>query len=172
MHKQLLLSALILLAACGDIVPATLWAAKDIDPLTADPADIAVRLDLPDAVAIVPNTATLTLAARKADGTGAEEGFVLDLRDDVLSVAQRDHARLRALQARILDWKDQDPTGTRGSLSVHVEPCRTEGFSRQEGRASVAIRLDEDGAFLPLVTDVPLATLVKDEAWDSLEQCQ
>lgn len=171
MYKQLLLTALVTLAACGDLVPGTLRAVQNLDPLTADPADIAVRLDLPDDVAIVPGSAMLSFGARKDDGMTTDQSFALDLHADVLSVAPQDHATLRALQAHIGDWKAVDPDGTKGSLSVYLEPCKTTDTVSDSARASVAIRLEQDGPFLPLVSDAPLVALVKDEAWDTMEQC-
>ena len=171
MHKQLLLAALIALGACTDLVPSTLLALSNVDPLTADPADIAISLDLPDGVALLPGSGELTLGATNRDGETAQQSFTLQQSGDVLAVATTNHQALRALQSRIREWEETDPSGTNGSLSVSLAPCRT-GDSVADGlRASASVRLQQDGPFLPLIKDGPLSALLNEQARDTMEPC-
>ncbi|MFL4469242.1 hypothetical protein ACERZ8_04910 [Tateyamaria armeniaca] len=171
MRKQLLLAGLILIGACSHIAPRTLFALRDLDPLTADPADIAVMIDVPDSVAVQRGTAILTFGARQDAGSQIERNFVLARQANTFFVDQQDHADLAALQARIKAWKDDDPDGTTGSISIHFQPCKTMPDIPDDLRGSVAIQLEQDGPFLPLFTDAPLDALLSKESQETMEPC-
>jgi hypothetical protein len=171
MKRQILLAALIALAACGDIVPGTLRAARTLDPLTADPAVIALRLDLPDSLRVVPGSARLKLGARNRAGEVLGQSFVLELRNNVLAVAEGDHAALRQLQKQIGAWKAADPDGTLGTLSLDFRPCRTQDTIPDDARGSVSIRLAQDGPFLPLIQEGPVRALLKEVSPNGMGPC-
>jgi len=172
MKKQILLAALVVLGACADFVPDTLRAVEAVDPLTVDPADIALRLSLPDGVAVLPGSARLQMSARQKTGDTLAQEFILQFDQDILAVAPSDQAALRALQAQIRDWKTKDPNGTTGSLSMFFDPCLTNGPLPPDARASVAIRLAADGAFLPLVNDGEVAQLFARSVPDGIPACE
>jgi hypothetical protein len=171
MRKQLLLAALISLAACSTLVPQTMRAVQAMNPLTADPADIALRLAVPDSIAIVPGSAILTLGAQNRAGEVLEQSFALEVQRDVMAVAPKDHAALRLLQTQIGAWKAADPDGTKGSLSLAFEPCRTQDTVPDDAKASVAIRLARDGPFLPLVDEAPLRSLFRGLSQKGMDFC-
>ncbi len=172
MKKQILLAVLVVLGACADFVPETLRAVEAVDPLTVDPADIALRLSLPDGVAVLPGSARLQMSARQETGDSIAQEFILQFEQDVLAVAPRDHAALRALQAQITAWKAEDPDGTKGSLSMFFDPCLANGPLPPDARASVAIRLAADGTFLPLVTDGDVTQLFARGQPDGIPACE
>lgn len=171
MKKQFLLAVLICLGACGDLVPGTLWAVSRLDPLTTDPDDIAVRIDLPDSVALVPGSGKLTLGASRADGHSVVQDFALQQSGDVLFVSPDARTPLRALQARIKGWKDADPDGTKGSLSVTFDPCKTTQTLTRDLRASIHVRLQQNGDFLPLVENGPLDKVLQKVALHDMQLC-
>ena len=171
MKKQILLIGLVILGACGDLVPSTLWAVNRLDPLTTDPADIAVQLVLPDSVAVARDSGKLTFSARKVDGETLVSNFALTQVGDVFFVSPDQHADLRALQAKIREWKDVDPNGTRGSLSVTYIPCKTGPTVPAGLRATVRIRLELDGPFLTLIDDGPIDAVLEKASLKDIVSC-
>lgn len=169
--KSMIFAASLSLMSCTALVPETLQTVAGIDPLTADPADIALRLTLPTSVGIVPGTATLHLGARNRSGASVGQSFDLDRQGDVFAVAERDHDRLHDLQRQIGVWKSTDPSGTKGSLSLAFTPCRTGEVVPEDARASVGIRVVQNGAFLPLVQDGPVRGLLKEVSSNGFEPC-
>ncbi|WP_299744823.1 hypothetical protein [uncultured Tateyamaria sp.] len=169
--KDFLLALSICLGACTSIVPSTLLQLQGLDPLSADPADIALRVDLPDGVALLPGSGTLNLRAARGDGAETSGSFPVEMAGDVLQVAPAAHADLRALQAEITAWKAADPDGTTGSLSVDFEPCRIGVALPEAGKLSIYIRLAADGPFLPLVKDAPIDDALESVAQDPLKPC-
>ncbi|MEX0310149.1 MAG: hypothetical protein AB3N17_07845 [Tateyamaria sp.] len=155
--KDILLASAILLAACSTVVPSTIMQLQGVDPLTADPADIALHVDLPDSVSLANDAGTLDLRAQLRDGSTLAGQFPIERVGSMLQVAPAAHDNLRALQAEIGTWKAADPDGTSGSLSVDLNPCLTGPTVPEGAMLSVAIRLDADGPFLPLVRDVSIA---------------
>ena len=169
--KDIILAASICLGACSTVVPSTLWQMQALDPLTANPADIALRVDLPDSVALLPQAGTLDLRAQRRDGSDIGGSFPFIAVGNVVRVAPASHADLRALQAEIAAWQAADPDGTHGSLSVGIAPCLTGDDMPETDRFSVAIRLAADGPFLPLVTDAPVVDALKAQAGDGVTRC-
>ncbi|MEM6371361.1 MAG: hypothetical protein AAF727_01075 [Pseudomonadota bacterium] len=172
MLKQIMLAALIAVAACGALEPMTLAAVSRLNPLTTDPGDLAVRVTLPDSVGLVHGSAVLSLSAVRRDGAETGGAFALRRRADVFDVDPGDHDALRALQAQIATWKAEDDSGTTGSLSVGFEPCRTGDAIPSGARASVDIQMAADGPFLPLLTDADVRQMFKKAAQGPIAPCQ
>lgn len=169
--KDILLAASICLGACSTVVPGTVLKLQGVDPLTADPADIALRVDLPDSVALLPEAGTLDLRATLRDGSELSGSFPIEQRGDVLRVAQAAQSDLRALQADIRQWKEADPDGTSGSLSVDLEPCVTVDPVPEDATLSVSVRLDKDGPFLPLVRNASVVDALDGQPDVALPAC-
>jgi len=169
--KDILLTASICLGACSTIVPGTVLQLQRLDPLTADPADIALQVDLPDSVGLLPEAGTLDLRATLRDGSVVGDSFPIEMRGDILRVAPSSHADLRAVQADISTWKAADPDGTSGSLSVDLSPCLKTPDLPEDARVSVAIRVSQDGPFLPLVRQAPLRDAMEGRAITDVTPC-
>ncbi|WP_299366835.1 hypothetical protein [uncultured Tateyamaria sp.] len=169
--KDIVLASAICLAGCSTLVPATLMQLNGVDPLFADPAAIALRIDLPAGLSLPPDAGTLDLAATLRDGTTRAGQFPIERVGDILQVTPGAHDDLRALQAEIRTWKDADPDGTSGSLSVDLAPCLTAPALPDNARISVAIRLDADGPFLPLVRDASVQDAMKGQALTDVTPC-
>ena len=157
--KSILLSSLaLLLCACTSLVPSTALLVARLDPLTADPADLAAFLILPEGLALDETPATLTLAGvREDDGSTLSETVRLEAWQDGYRIAPADHARLRAAQSRLAEWKAGP--GMSGSLSVAVSPCVTGPGPARDARYSVDILLERDGPRLPLLRNAPVADI-------------
>ncbi|MBY5933780.1 hypothetical protein KUV51_12285 [Tateyamaria omphalii] len=173
--KEIVLATLLLVAmglgACSTVVPATLYQMRGLDPLSADPADIALRVDLPEGLGLLPGSGRLQLRATDADGSEMVGSYPITMVGDVLQVEPASHADLRALQAEIRARKAADPEGVTGSLSVDFEPCSDMAALPEDARVSVDIRLAADAAFLPLLRDAPLADALEMAALEELTLC-
>lgn len=169
--KDVFLAAAILLGACSSTVPGTVLKLASVDPLTADPADIALQASLPDGVGLLPRAGTLALRAELRDGSEKSGAFPVERVGDVLRVAPASHDALRALQADIAAWEQADPDGTTGSLDVDLEPCRRGADIPDEATLSVAIRLEAEGAFLPLIRDAKVVDLVDSDTIAAMPLC-
>ena len=169
-------SGLALLGACSGLVGSTAAILGTVDPLSADPADVAVRIDLPDGIGLRDGGARLALDARRSD-TGRAFSEVFVLRQDggaarTLSVASDDFARLRQAQATALAWKAEAEEATRGSLALTLDPCRTVALPAPDARFSAAVRLDRDGPFLPLLRGARLGDVAEVAEIAQLPACE
>ncbi|MGB3409419.1 MAG: hypothetical protein WBA67_18215 [Jannaschia sp.] len=151
-------TALLALGGCAALVPSTALLAMRLDPLTADPADLATFLMLPDGIALAPGVATLTLSGvRDDDGTKVSETVTLEAWQTGYRIAPVDHARLRKVQETLTDWKAGP--GMAGSLSIGFVPCTTGAGPVPDARYSVDILLEAGGRRLPLLRNAPLADI-------------
>jgi hypothetical protein len=171
--NSLLFSTMLGLAGCSDIPIGTALRLAALDPLSADPAGMAVALDLPDGVGIVPGSAELALRAQAADGAEISGRYGLETTGDgVWHVRDGDRARLRADQARVAAWERADPAGTVGQFSVTLAPCLTSAGDIGRERLSAALQLEPGGPFLPLLRDVPVAELTEGVGLPDLPRCE
>ncbi|MFK7834989.1 MAG: hypothetical protein AB8B60_02105 [Sulfitobacter sp.] len=164
-----------LLSACTSIVPATVARLNALSPLEADPAGFAVAMTLPEGVDIAPRSARLMFTVARTDTGEMRDGvFVLERTNAdqaIYRIAPQDLPALRELQGIARDWRAEDENATNGSISVTLAPCRIGAGPTEDARASVAIRTDEDGPFLPLVRNGPLTALVDPEKLRDMGDC-
>jgi len=146
----------------------TARAVSQLDPLSVDPADIAVQLTPPVGMAVQDGSAVLRLSAQRGDATRGTD-VTLQRDGNVWTIPVADHARLRAGQVAIAAGKEADE-GTKGSLGVTLDPCRM-GAGPLGKTGSVAIRLSRDGDFLPLLTDAPAQAMLGDTDPADLPMC-
>ncbi len=160
------------LAACTAMVPSTALQLMSLSPLTADPAALAVRIDLPKTIGIQPDSAKLTLSNTYRDEIAAHT-YTLDRPGDasLFRIAPKDVAGLRDLQTKIRAQEDTAPQENSGSLSVTASPCLKSDFASLDDRVSVSIRTAPDGAFLPLFRDQPLSKLFGPTDLSALPLC-
>lgn len=169
--RECILALAIALGGCASVVSDTAKQLEALNPLSADPADLALRAHLPDGLAVAPGSAKLTLSATQRGGQAVTQSFSLRQMGTVLDVDPSEHEPLRALQAQVRAWKMQDPDGTSGSLSVYLEPCFFEEKAPIDGTVSVDIRLAAKGPFLPLLRNVPMAQVSRKLAQTGLRRC-
>lgn len=167
--------SVLLLSACGSVVPSTVARLNTMSPLAADPADFAVAITLPDGLGIAPDSARLSLVVARTDTAEIRRETVILERVDGAQVYYRinpaDHSALRDAQATALAWKAENDAATSGSLSVNLAPCRVGEGPAPDARVSVAIRTDADGAFLPLVNNGPISAVAAPEELRNMGPC-
>ena len=155
------------LIACASVDRAGVAQMRAFSALTADPAGLAARVDLPDGLNIPTDGATLVLAATRTDTGATRSGsFALERRvtadgRSVYVVPPADIERFRRLQDEIGAWEAADPVATEGTFSVAVAACRVGAGPAPDATVSVDIRTDPDGAFVPLVRRAPLDRVVR-----------
>ena len=166
----------LILTACSNVVPSTVMQLDALSPIEADPADVVVAINLPEGLEIAPNSARLMLAIQRSDSGEAKEGiFVLErvpAQQAVLRIAPEDRDSLRDLQTTARQWKLENDEASNGSLSVTLSPCRVGNGPAADARASLAIRLTEDGPFLPLIRNGPVSAVVKPEQLRDMGPCE
>lgn len=174
-HFVLLTSAL--LAGCTSLAPGAAFWLNDVDPLTADPSDITVALDLPEGLGVLPDSVKLSLEAKNEDegevgGTWTLE--VLEAPDArwLFRIAAADWAELRRVQEQARVWETSDPDRTSGSLSVALGGCRTDDTTDlSDARASVSMSLAPDSPPRPIFRNAPISQVLSEEEIASLPAC-
>ncbi|WP_108815612.1 hypothetical protein [Loktanella sp. Alg231-35] len=150
----------IVLSACASIVPSTVLRLNGLSPTTADPAGFALDLTLPAGIDVLPDTAQLTFAVARSDTGEAQSGsYSLERKGDVFRIAEDDLPALRALQATARAWKVENDAAASGSIGLTLTPCLIGDGPTPDARVSVGLRLEENGAFLPLVRGGPLSAV-------------
>jgi hypothetical protein len=168
-------SLILILSACTRIVPGTALQLNALSPLEADPAGFAVAMALPVGLGIELQSARLMFMVARTD-TGETRGgaFVLErvsADQTIYQIAPRDLNALRALQDVARQWKTEGDDVTSGSLSVTMSPCRVGAGPADDARASVDIRIDADGPFLPLIRKGPISALAEPEQIRNMGTC-
>lgn len=147
------------LSSCTAFVPNTLLQAQRLSPLTADPAAVALRLELPDGLGVTPDSARIILALTD-QGVTRQEEFILNERAGVFSVAADDIAPMRQFQQDSLAAKETRPDDVKGSLSLTLGPCRIGNGPTPNAPVSAGLRMEPDGDFLPLINNGPISAVV------------
>jgi hypothetical protein len=153
-----------------------LWL-RGVDPLSADPGEISVVLELPPGLEVLPGGVKLALSAERPGHGSVSGAWTLDASRDpgarwVFRVAEEDRAELSAVQSRAQSWEEVDPEGTSGSLTLAVGGCRTVPVERLDGaRASAFLRLSPEKPSRALFRDAPIADLLTTEDIAALPVC-
>lgn len=171
MRKTLLFP--LVLCACGGIPLKSMVELSRLDPMTANPAGIAVAVDVSEGLRAAPGKTKLTLSAEGAGGKSLEEVFVLRQTLDSASDVDRvifalntpDIDRMNATRRTIAGWKNEDPD-TRGSISINAEPCLVRPTDTESPLIfAVSMRIADDRPFVPVVSEADL----RDEMPNGLE---
>lgn len=172
LHLGLFLA--IFLTACTSVVPSTALKVAQLDPLSANPADIAVAITLPSGLGTRPGSAALHLVANGPSET-IDEKFILaqtSLQQNryLFALKPQDHTRLRDVQAQILAQKALGKTP--GRFGVTIDPCIIGDGPADDARGSFDVRLQAGGPLLPLVTNARLDKLVSPETLRASPPCK
>lgn len=177
MRFPLLLLAALALSGCSSIVPSSVARLYQVSPLEADPADLAVALDLPETVQVRPGSAKISFSARRSDTGQTSDGvYTLRMRkgtagQSVFDMAAADIPTLRRQQALIRGWEEEDGDATSGSVSVTFEGCRIGTGPTPDDTVSVLLRTQADGSFFPLVRDATITDALNVLKLDAIERC-
>jgi hypothetical protein len=181
LRRSLALVPTILLTACAALVPSTAARLATFDPLTTDPAAIELVVILPPGLAINPGSAKLDLTATRGrerlagsfrlKDRPADEGFEVPKGATArqFAIADTDLERMRALQAKIADWKREGEAN--GSLAVGLGGCAVGVGPAPDATGSVLIRVRTDSPYLPLIRDGKLADLLGPELLGAIKPC-
>lgn len=155
------------LSGCSTLVPSTLRALEQISPLTANPADIAVSVQLTEGVNPVPSATLLGFSMARSD-TGESKTVSVPLRiqetgtnTHILSIPPSQYDALRSFQATAQQWKAEAPRAAKGSLSLTAQVCTSDGQVPPGAKVSVSVQFAQGAPFEPLFRDAPLTKLAK-----------
>lgn len=171
----------LLLAACSYVSPLTTARLAAMDPLAADPAGLAVALVLPAGLAVGDEGVKLDLRATQgANALNASYSLIEVAPDPVLAVPAgasghvfalrpADVAAMRDWQGKVAAWKGQGTGGV--SLGFALDAC-TQGAGPAPGAEGAAlIRLQAEGALMPLIGPAPLAALLGPDLLAAIAPC-
>jgi multidrug efflux pump subunit AcrA (membrane-fusion protein) len=181
-HSLLTASALALpLTACGHVPITTIWALRNLDAATLDPALLRAAIRVPDTLEPAPGGVRLEIGWWR-DGEEAkkhEVKFVLQettqpadtaplaaerrpgTRVHVYRVDPTDLAGIRAVQAQVRAEKAQ--SGGHGKVGVGADACRRGEPGRGPVLMTTWLRIDARGDYLPVVVDLDLRSAVTAE---------
>jgi len=171
------------LAACAHMPVSTMWALRNFDAATVDPATLRAAITLPEALEPQPGGVTLTVGWWRDGEESAkhEAKFVLkesSVPQDVAPLADEkragirlfvyrvdpaDYAEIRARQKQFLEEKARNPAKTHGSFGVGAEACRRDEFPQGPLLTTSYLRTEPSGAYLTLLKNVDLRAAVTSE---------
>lgn len=165
------------LAGCSSIVPGTALRLGTVDPLTADPGQISVAIELSEGLAVLPGSVKLSLSAEHPERGAVGGDWTLEGTEQsgerwLFRMPEAELADVRRVQREIKSWKTADPDGTEGALSVSLGGCRTAPDADiEDARASVFVAFSSDGPLLPLFRDAPVAEVLSADQMSRLPPC-
>lgn len=171
----------LLLAACSYVSPLTSAQLAAMDPLAADPAALAVAVVLPPGLAVGPDGVTLELQAVQGAQvlagryplreTAADPALAVPAgaSGHVFVLRPADVAAMRDWQAKAAAWSGQG--GGQVSLGMALDAC-TQGAGPAPGAEGAAlIRVQRDGALMPLIGPAPLSALLGPDLMAAIAPC-
>jgi hypothetical protein len=188
--KPVLAAALFSLASCASVNPIGLAKLAAMDPLTADPAQLAVAARLPEALKL--RTGNLVMTVKTDDTKGADmidETFLLDVKDakggeagvimpetgerlQTARVASADIDRLRATQARARVIKTAGGEKGKGSISIFVRgACRTGDLPAGPLNLNVFMATETGGSWFPVVSNLDVRKALGADVLAKIEAC-
>lgn len=167
------------LSACVSGNPRTLYELSKFDPLSADPAGIAVAVKTDRKLHLRQGDVMLRMALASEDKNRAfDESFVLTVIGDkepagfgqalkpnehVLSaaIAAEDRQRFRAAQARARAARAEDATEGKGSISVSINGGCTSGpLDLKDTTVRSYMRTQAGGRFFPLTGEMKITEVL------------
>ena len=181
MRKILIGLTFLALAGCGYMPISSMLKLRQLDLMTTDARQIRVAVQMPDALEVREGGAILEIGAERPNpDEGLQERFILEkingaaLADmpgvepkpgfhlSVFRVAEADMARLTALRGKIKAWKEQDPDGTKGTLSIGADGCRREELPEGALLVSTYLRTDSEDEFITMARNFDLRSIVSE----------
>lgn len=176
--KFALFAAVLVLPACGYVVPSTVARLASVTLLTADPGQYAVTITLPDGFGIVPGTAKLLMDGQRSD-TGETMKQAVRLRETqkadqtvTYDIPASEQEQLRDMQATMRQWKKEAGRKASGSMGFSLDPCKTRADADLSGRLSVSVSLAPGQPPVPLLNDVPARKVLAEAQLDKFPMCE
>lgn len=162
----------VILAGCVSVNPVTLLRLATLDPLTADPTQMAVQMLLPEGIGVTEGSANVRVQAETEGGAQFNEEFLLVATDpNIWRIDPDERDRFRAAQARATAWEQAAPQETSGSFGAGFEPCLLGDGPSEDATVSLSIQLEPGASFLPLLSGVPVLELGEEADVDTLRPC-
>jgi hypothetical protein len=166
------------LAACASVVPSGAARLSSVSPVTTDPADFAVLLQLPPGLAVRPGSPQMALSATRTDtGETSTATYVLEASppdeagNRTYRVAPGDYASLRAQQSLIALWKSENERATSGSLSVGLEGCSLGAGPAPNATVSALVQAAPNQPFIQVLRDVSVAEIARAAGMEEIRPC-
>ena len=185
----LYVAVLLGLSACASVNPVALAKLAAMDPLSADPEQIAVAARLPEALKL--RTGDLMMVVKTTDATGPDaidETFYLAVADaapgdagvimpengerlQTAQVAPQDMERLRATQAKARALKAAGDKG-KGSLTVSAKGgCKANEIGDEPLKLNIYMQTETNGEWFPVVNALDLRRALGDEMLAKIPAC-
>jgi len=177
------------LAACSHVPVSTMWALRNFDASSVDPAALRAAVRLPETFEPQRVGVTLKIGWWR-DGEEKEKhemSFALQettAPEDVAPLAGEqkpgtrihayrvnpaDYAAIRARQKQFLEEKARNPGKTHGSFGVGAEACRRGGFPEGPLLTTTYLRTQPSGAYLTVLKNLDMReTATKEKPLDEL----
>ncbi|HTO79805.1 MAG TPA: hypothetical protein VMJ31_08535 [Methylocystis sp.] len=173
----------LLLSACTHMPVSTMWALRNFDAATVDPATLRAAISLPESLEPQAGGVTLTVGWWRDGEESAKREAKFILKEtsspqDVAPLAEEkrpgtrlytyrvdpaDYAEIRARQKQFLEEKARNPGETHGSFGVGAEACRRGEFPNGPLLTTSYLRTEGSGAYLTLLKNVDLRSAVTTE---------
>ncbi|MBX3527266.1 MAG: hypothetical protein KF904_13760 [Rhodoblastus sp.] len=172
------LASALFLAGCGHVPVSTMWALRNFDGLSVDPAFLRAAVRVPRAFQPRPGGVKVVATWGKKGDPASERKVEIVLREASLSaegpalakenlpgnnlhvfrVAPNDVARLRALQAEIARAK-AEKRADHGSLGMGADACRTGDLPDGPILMTTFLKMSDETGWLTVLKNVDLRTL-------------
>ncbi|MGL4489248.1 MAG: hypothetical protein ACRCU5_07380 [Rhizobiaceae bacterium] len=178
------------LYACASVSPIALAKLAAIDPLSADPAQIAVAARLPQSLKLRTGDLVMVVKTDITEGPGEiDETFYLEVKDaaagdagvimpetnerlQTAEVARQDIERLRATQAKARALRATGDGKGKGSLSVAAKGgCKTADLNDQPLVMNLYMQIETNGEWFPVVNALNLRQALGEEMLAKLPPC-
>jgi hypothetical protein len=189
--KPALSAAFLSLTACASINPVGLARLAALDPLSADPAKIAVAARLPlalklrtgDLIMVIktdvpegPDKIDETFNLEVADAAPGDAGVIAPEAGERLQtarVAPADIARLKATQSKARALKAAGKNKGTGSLSVAAKGgCKTAELGQGKLVLNLFMKTDESAGYYPILSGFDLRKQLGGDLLAKLEPCR
>ncbi|MCB1535535.1 MAG: hypothetical protein KDJ44_12615 [Rhodoblastus sp.] len=176
-----------MLTGCGHVPVSTMWALRNFDSLSVDPAHLRAAVRLPRAFQPRPGGVKVVATWGRKGVPESEKKIEIALQETSLSsegpalaqeirhgaylqvyrVAPDDVPRLRALQAEIARAK-AEKRADHGSLGVGADACRIDDLPDGPILMTTFLKMSDETGWLTVLKDIDLRTAVTKER--SLEE--
>lgn len=176
------LFAALSVAGCGHVPVSTMWALRNFDSLTADPAFLRAAVRLPRAFQPRPGGVKVVASWGKKGDPASEKKIEIALQETSLSaegpalakevrpghylqvyrVAPDDVPRLRALQAEIARAK-AEKRADHGSLGVGADACRIDDLPDGPIAMTTFLKTSDETGWLTVLRDLDLRSVATKE---------
>ena len=165
-----------LLAACSHVPVSTLWALRNFDAATVDPAALRAAVRLPESFEPQRGGVTLKIGWWRDGEEQAKHEVTFALKETIapedvaplagekttgtriyaFRVDQADYAAIRARQKEFLEEKARNPGKTHGSFGVGADACRRGDFPAGPLLTTTYLRTEPAGPYLTVLKNLDM----------------